>query len=615
MRIARLALAAALIASPVTAFAQAPPVNTASGPISAERLSADVKVLADKGLAGRAPGGPGEAGTIAYITGQLKAAGMKPFGEHGGYTQAVPLVRFEVAPDQKFSLTAGGETKPLVATQDIVAWTQRPVAKVKIANAPLVFVGYGVTAPERQWDDFKGVDLKGKIAVILINDPDFDAQPGEAVAGKFGGKAATYYGRWIYKYEEAARHGALGAIIVHQTAAAAYPWSTVVASNGDSYDVVRPDAATFHPLLQGWMTLSAAAELFKKSGLDFDRLAVQARSVAFKPVPLKGASLSADFGVKTTKILSHNILAGLPGTKRLGETVMFAAHWDAFGIGPPDASRDTVRHGAADDGIGVAGVLELARAFAAAPKPQRTVVFAVWTAEERGLLGSEYYATHPLFPLETTAANLTMDVLQTAGPSHDVVLVGAGQNSLDLDLTRAALKQGRTVTPDAHPERALNYRADHFSVAKRGVPTLLLMGIGGGPDLIVGGREAGDRWVSNYTANCYHQPCDDWNPLWDLRGAAQDVALLYDVGRGLANSGRWPDWNAGSEWKDLRAQSNPARGLPAVAPPLNALPGAPGVLPGAPAAAPPGMRMPPPPASAPAHRPAAPAAKAPPTKK
>ncbi len=611
MRITSLALAASLALTPALAVAQAPPVNTASGPISAERLSADVKVLADKGLAGRAPGGPGEAGTIAYITGQFKAAGLKPFGYNGGWTQTVPLVRFEVAPDAKFSLTAGGETRPLVATQDIVAWTQRPVAKVKIANAPLVFVGYGVTAPERQWDDFKGVDLKGKIAVILINDPDFEAQPGEPVAGKFGGKAATYYGRWIYKYEEAARHGALGAILVHQTAAAAYPWSTVVASNTDSYDLVRPDAATFHPLVQGWITLTTAADLFKKSGLDFDRMKTLARSPTFKPVVLKGATLSADFGVKTSKIMSHNILAGIAGTKRLGETVMFAAHWDAFGIGPPDASRDTVRHGAADDGIGVAGVLELARAFAAAPKPQRTVVFAVWTAEERGLLGSEYYASHPLFPLETTAANLTMDVLQTAGPSHDVVLVGAGQNTLDLDLTKAALKQGRTVTPDAHPERALNYRADHFSVAKRGVPTLLLMGIGGGPDLVVGGREAGDRWVTNYTANCYHQPCDDWNPLWDLRGAAQDVALLYDVGRGLANSGRWPDWNLGSEWKDLRAQSNPARGLPAVAPPLNALPGA---LPGA-AGVGPGMRMPPPPASAPAPRPPAPAAKAPATKK
>ena len=613
MRIAHLALAAALLAAPTLSRAQVPPINAASGPISPERLSADVKALANKDLAGRAPGGPGEAGTIAYIVGQLKAAGMKPFGEHGGYTQAVPLIRLEVAADPKFTLTQAGVAKPLVQTQEIMAWTQRPVSKVRIANAPLVFVGYGVSAPERQWDDFKGVDLKGKIAVILINDPDFDAQPGEPVAGKFGGKAATYYGRWIYKFEEAARHGALGAIIVHQTAAAAYPWSTVVASNGDAYDVVRPDAATFHPLLQGWITLSTASELFKKSGLDFDRLAAQARSAAFRPVPLKGATLSADFGVKTTRIMSRNILAGVAGTKRPSETVMFAAHWDAFGMGPPDANHDPVRHGAADDGIGVAGVLELARAFGAAPKPQRTVVFAVWTAEERGLLGSEYYAAHPLFPLETTAANLTMDVLQTAGPSHDVVLVGAGQNSLDLDLAKAALKQGRTVTPDAHPERALNYRADHFSVAKRGVPTLLLMGIGGGPDLIIGGREAGDRWVTNYTTNCYHQPCDDWNPLWDLRGAAQDVALLYDVGRSLANSNRWPDWNAGSEWKDVRALSNPARGLPAAPPPLvplNLAPGTPGAppalppgtLPGAPAVAPPGMRMPPPPASAPAPR-------------
>ncbi len=624
MRLTPLALAAlfalAPTAAPIPAKAQSSPVNTASGPISAERLSADVKVLADKGLAGRAPGGPGEAGTIAYITGQFKAAGLKPAGDKGGWTQAVPLVRMEVAPDPKFTLTTAGAAKPLGAPSEIVAWTQRPVAKVKIANAPLVFVGYGVTAPERGWDDFKGVDLKGKIAVILINDPDFEAQPGEPVFGKFGGKAATYYGRWIYKFEEAARHGALGAIIVHETAGAAYPWTTVVASNADSYDVVRPDAAIVHPLLQGWITLAVANDLFHKSGLDYDRMKIQARSPAFKPVLLKGAALGADFAVKTTKITSHNILAILPGTKRPLDSVMIAAHWDAFGIGAPDFAHDTVRHGAADDGIGVAGVLEIARAFVAAPKPQRSVIFAVWTAEERGLLGSEYYAAHPLFPLETTVANLTMDVLQTAGPSHDVVLVGAGQDTLDADLAKAAAKQGRTVTPDAHPERALNYRADHFSVAKRGVPTLLLMGIGGGPDLVVGGREAGDRWVSNYTANCYHQPCDDWNPLWDLRGAAQDVALLYDVSRSLANSKAWPDWNTGSEWKDLRAQSNPARGLPPVPPPLvplNALPGALGVVAGAPAVAPPGMRMPPPPASAPVAKPVAPnpAAKAPLPKK
>jgi Zn-dependent M28 family amino/carboxypeptidase len=549
MRLTSTALVAALIALPAAA------AETNANPISPERLSADVKVLADSKLAGRAPGGPGEAGTIAYLTEQFKALGLKPAGDNGGWTQAVPLIRFQVQPDSRFQLSAGGQTRSLTETKEIMAWTQRPVPAVKIENAPLVFVGYGVTAPERGWDDFKGVDLKGKIAVILINDPDFEAEPGEPVAGQFGGKAATYYGRWIYKFEEAARRGALGALIVHETAGAAYPWSTVVASNGDSYDVVRTDPAAIHPMLQGWIQRDVAVDLFKASGLDFEALKTSARTAGFRPIPLPGATFSADVNIKTANLLSHNVLAELPGTKRPKESLMFAAHWDAFGEGPPDANGDTIRHGAIDDGMGVAGVLEIARAFAKGAKPERTVAFGVWTAEERGLLGSEYYATHPSLPLSTTVANFTMDVVQTAGPSHDMVLVGAGQNALETDLAKAAARQGRTITPDPHPEKALFYRADHFSVAKRGVPTLLIMGMAAGPDLLAGGREAGDRWVNDYTARCYHQVCDNWSADWDLRGAAQDIELLYDVGRDLANSTRWPDWNPTSEFKRTRAET------------------------------------------------------------
>jgi Zn-dependent M28 family amino/carboxypeptidase len=550
MRIASLALAAAVAATPVLAKAQT--VDT--GPISPARLSADVKVLADSKLAGRAPGGPGEAATLAYIVAQFKAAGLKPAGDKGGWTQAVPLVRFTVAPEKThFVLTAGRDPRELAETKDVMIWSQRPVSRVQIEKAPLVFVGYGVTAPERHWDDFKGVDLKGKIAVILINDPDFEALPGEPVAGKFGGKAATYYGRWIYKYEEAARQGALGALIIHETAGAAYPWSTVVASNGDSYDVVRKDPAAVHPLMQGWIQRDLAVDLFKQAGLDFEAEKVRARTYGFKPVELKGASFSADFPITLAHLTSHNVLAQIPGARRPNESVMFAAHWDAFGQGPADATGDTVRHGAADDGIGVAGVLEIARAFAHGPRPQRTVAFGVWTAEERGLLGSEYYAANnPKFPMATTAGNFTMDVVQTAGPSHDLVLVGSGKDSLEADLARAAKKQGRAITPDPHPEKALFYRADHFSVAKRGVPTVLIMGMAGGPDLVAGGREAGERWVNDYTAKCYHQVCDDWSAAWDLRGAAQDIDLLYVVGRDLANSRRWPTWNADSEFKTLR---------------------------------------------------------------
>ena len=527
--------------------------------ISPERLAEHVKVLAAPELAGRAPGGPGEQGTIDYIVGQFKALGLEPAGDKGGWTQDVPLIRTQVPADAALSLLAGGERLPLTQNRDVMVTTQRPVDRVTIANAPLVFVGYGVSAPERGWDDFKDVDLTGKIAVFLINDPDFEALASDPVAGRFGGKAATYYARWTYKYEEAVRRGAIGALIIHETPGAAYPWTTVMANNGEAFDVVRVDPATEKLLLQGWMQRDVAVDLFRRAGLDFEAEKTRARTAAFTPVALKGASFSADYALKTERLLSRNVLAKITGAKHPAESLMFAAHWDAYGIGPADAAGDTVRHGAADDAIGVAGAIEIARAFAAGPKPERTLVFAAWTGEERGLLGSEYYAQHPTFPLETTVANLTLDVLQTAGPSRDVVLVGAGQNSLEQDLILAAKGQGRTVTPDAHPERALFYRADHFSVAKRGVPTLLLMGIGGGPDLVEGGREAGDRWVTEYTTKCYHQPCDNWSPAWDLRGAAADVALIHDMALRLANSRAWPDWNEGSEFKALRAKSAKAR--------------------------------------------------------
>jgi Zn-dependent M28 family amino/carboxypeptidase len=311
-------------------------------------------------------------------------------------------------------------------------------------------------------------------------------------------------------------------------------------------------------LVQGWLQRDSAMDLFRRSGLDFEAMKVRARRSDFRPVTLAD-TFSTRFDVAHDQVASHNILAKIPGTARPQETVMYGAHWDAYGIGAPDAEGRTVRPGANDDGLGVAGELEIARLFKAGPPPRRTVVFAVWTAEERGLLGSETYAEHPVYPLPRTAANLTMDILETAGPSRDVVLVGAGQDSLEGDLDRAAATQGRTVTPDSHPERGLFYRADHFSLAKRGVPTLLLMAIGGGPDLVRGGRAAGDAWVQHYTADQYHKTGDAWSADWDLRGAAQDVDLLYTLGRGLADSDRWPTWNAGSEFRPVRDRSDAER--------------------------------------------------------
>ncbi len=547
MRMFAAAACAALLAT--AAYAQD------SGPIDPARLSAITKTLSGDDFQGRSPGSPGEEKTVEYLIAQFKALGLEPAGDNGTYVQDVDLLRTQVKPGGTYALHLPGGDRPLAHETDISLSTQRPTDGVQLQNLPMVFVGYGVHAPERGWDDYKGVDIKGAIAVFLINDPDFEAKPGDPVAGKFGGQAATYYARWTYKFEEAARRGAKGALIIHESPGAGYGWSTVIASRGEAFDVVRTDPEKDKVVMQGWLSREVSAELFKAAGLDLELEKARARTAEFKPVLLEGARFSARYAVDREQVVSQNVLAKITGASKPDESVMFAAHWDAYGVGAPDAQGRTVRAGALDDAIGVAGTLEIASAFKAGPPPARTLVFAAWTAEERGLLGSEYYGAHPTVPLETMAANLTLDVLQPVGPARDVVLIGAGQNALEDMLAKAAAAQNRTVTPDAHPERALFYRADHFSLARRGVPVLLLMGLGGGQDLIVGGREAGEQWVSDYTANCYHKPCDAWSADWDLRGAAQDVALLYEMGRVLAQPGVWPNWKAGSEFKPVRDAS------------------------------------------------------------
>lgn len=542
----------------VVAIAAANPVGAASpNPIDPGRLSDIVRTLASDEYEGRAPGTAGETKTVAYLTESFRALGLEPGGENGGWTQTVPIVRTQIGQPRVLNVAFAGKARALMQGRDVYVNTLRKVDRVAIENAPLVFVGYGVTAPERQWDDYKEVDLHGKVAVFLVNDPDFSAAANEPVAGKFGGRRMTYYGRWAYKYEEAARRGALAALIVHDTEGAGYGWSTVIAPGGENYDLVSGNS-TERLVLQGWIEGAVATELFRSAGLDLASLRTAARRSDFRPTELKGARFSADLPVTSVQTQSRNVLAKITGSERPQETIMFAAHWDAFGVGAPDAQGHTVRAGANDDALGVAGVLELARAFKAGPKPQRTLVFAAWTAEERGLIGSQAYAAAPLYPLSKTVANLTLDILQTAGLARDVLLVGAGQSSLEDDLARAARAQGRTVTPEALPERGLFYRADHFPLARRGVPVLLLMAISGGADLVEGGRDAGNKWLADYM-RCYHQPCDAWNARWDLRGAAQDVALFYAIGSDLANSRRWPEWRSDSEFSAIRSQTSGER--------------------------------------------------------
>ena len=524
-----------------------------STPIDPARLSEHVRVLASDAFQGRGPATPGEAKAIDYIAKAFAAAGVQPGGEHGGWFQNVPLARFAVTGPVRMSLAAGGVTEPLAQGEQAVVQTLLPVNHVTVANAPLVFVGYGVRAPECGWDDFKGVDLHGKIAVVLINDPDFEAPQLTRGPGCFGGRAMTYYGRWTYKYEEAARQGALGMLIVHETAPAAYGWATVKNSNANAqFDIVRADPARAHALVQGWIQRDVTVDLFRKAGLDFEAEKRAAQASNFRPVALKGASFSADYAVDHSQIVSHNVLGRLPGAKRPDETVIYSAHWDHLGVGEPDARGDRIFNGAVDNATGVAALIELARVYAHAPRTDRSVLFLAVTAEEKGLLGSEYYATHPLYPAARTVADLNMDALAPDGAARDVSISGGGKVDLEDRLAADAKREGRYFTPDLEPEKGHFYRSDHFSFAKVGVPG---MSAESGEDLYVGGKAAGAAFRADYVAHRYHQPADEWSPNWDLRGAAIDVGLLYTLGRELADSDAWPQWKAGAEFKPIRDQS------------------------------------------------------------
>lgn len=538
--------------------------NTVISPqIDSARLSETVRVLASDEFYGRAPGGPGEALTVNYLIERFTELGLEPAGEQGGWTQSVPLIHTQiVAPADNapvLRLNTDGATRTLVQGTEVEFSSTRAVERAVIDDAPIVFVGHGAFAPERSWDDFGNIDLRGKLAVFLVNDPDFAAVAGEAVAGRFGGKRMTYYGRWTYKFEEAARRGALAALVVHDDAGAGYGWNVASSSPGENYSIERPADSLAPPLLQGWLHNDAARDLFALAGLSLEEQRQLARAEDFEAFELEGVTLSAALEIEMEVVQSQNVLARLKGSTRPEESILVSGHWDAYGVGEPDSQGRTVRPGANDDALGIAGVIELARVLSTGKSPERSVVFAAWTAEESGLLGSEAYASQPLFPLETTVANFTLDILQTAGLARDVIQVGEGQSELEQDLAHAAALQGRTVTPENLPENGLFFRADHFSLARRGVPVLLIMGIAGGADLVEGGRAAGDKWIADYTGNCYHQTCDAWSPEWDLRGAVQDIELFQSIITDLANSSRWPELLPSSEFKSIRDESRHLR--------------------------------------------------------
>ncbi|MFC4820397.1 M28 family metallopeptidase [Dokdonella ginsengisoli] len=527
-----------------SAFAEKAPT------FDAKRLSEDVKTLSSDAFEGRGPATPGETKTVEYVVAQMKAAGLQPGGDlkdgKRAWTQAVPLARSQISGTPKLGVSVGGKAQALTQGEQIAVRAAMEGSKsVSIKDAPLVFLGYGVDAPERKWDDFKGVDLKGKIGVVLINDPDFESGQGD-----FGGKAMTYYGRWTYKFEEGARKGAAGILIVHETAPASYGWNTVKNSNTNTmFDVVRDNGAAVHPKLEGWIQRDFAADLFKRAGLDFEAQKKLAQTRDFKPVELKGAAFSADYAVDQQVITSQNVVGRVEGTQRPDETVIYSAHWDHLGVGEPDKKGDKIYNGAVDNATGVAALIEMGRAFANGPKPQRSVVFLAVTAEEKGLLGSEYYASKPLYPLGKTVADINMDALDPGEPARNFTTSGSAKSDL-LDLLVADGKSlGLTYTPDSHPEAGYFFRSDHFPFAKRGVPAV---SFGSGDDLVKGGTAAGEAAAKDYTANRYHQQGDEWQADWSFAGMARDLGLLYKLGNELANSKRWPDWSKDSEFRAAR---------------------------------------------------------------
>jgi len=552
-----------LAASAITLIA-IPAAAQQMGPFDPARLSATDKTISDDSFEGRGPATRAETKTINYIADAFKAAGVQPGGDmvngQRSWFQNVPLLQSSWVTAPKMTLGLNGKDVSLTQGEQIAA--RAPMTGVKgldLSHIPLVFVGYGVKAPERSWDDFKGQDMHGKIMVVLVNDPDFEGGEGD-----FGGKAMTYYGRWTYKYEEGARQGADGVLVIHETEPASYGWNTVKNSNTNTmFDIVRQDPAAKHPPVEGWIQKSLAEQIFAASGTSFEAMKAAAKKKDFKPVPLK-ASLSLNGGANVEVITSHNVVGWLPGKTHPDETVIYSAHWDHLGIGKPDDTGDTIYNGALDNATGISQLIEQARVFAKEPRTDRSIVFLAVTAEEKGLLGSEYYAQNPIFPAAKTAGVINTDGGSIYGPAKNFTISGNAKLDLLDMLIAEGKKQGRYYSPDPHPEAGYFFRSDHFSFAKVGVPAI---SFGDGNDLVSGGVKRGEALSDEYTDKHYHQPSDEWSTDWDFRGMAQDANMLHNLGRDLANSSDWPNWSPDSEFRAARDKTAAERGdAPAAAP-------------------------------------------------
>ena len=514
-------------------------------------LDTTTRMSLDK-FQGRAPGTVGEDITVGYLQMRFEQLGLKPGNPDGTFIQKVPLVGISGSETKPLTFTKGTQTLPLKWKDDVVAWSRHVAPAAAVVNSDVVFVGYGVEAPEFNWNDFKDTDVKGKTIVVLISDPPVPdpANPSALDPRTFGGKAMTYYGRWTYKFEEGARKGAAAILLVHETEAAGYPFSVVQGNLNERFDLVAPDKNMGRASIEGWLTTNAARKLFTMGGQDFDALKKQALTREFKPVSL-GVKASMAVANKLRTIDSRNVVAKLEGSDPVlkDEYVVYSAHWDHLGVGAP-VNGDNIYNGALDNASGVATVLEIAKALKGIqPQPKRSILFLMVTAEEKGLLGSEYYSVTPLYPLAKTVAAINIDGINQWGRTKDISVIGLGASDLDDYLRQAAQEQGRTITPDPEPEKGFYYRSDHFNFAKQGVPAL---DPDAGVDYVGKSPEWGRAKREEYTANDYHAPSDQVKPDWDLSGAVEDAQLLMAVGYRVANADKLPEWKPGNEFKAKR---------------------------------------------------------------
>jgi len=516
--------------------------------ISEATLKRVTRELASDRFLGRAPATEGETLTVDYLIREFERAGLRP-GNNGSWTQDVPLVEINATNNPGLRVSGGREPLTFNYRADLVAASYRAQPRVSFENSEMVFVGYGINAPERGWNDYAGVDVRGKTVIILVNDPDWQSP---TTQGTFNGRAMTYYGRWTYKYEEAARQGAAAAFIVHDTEPASYGWMTVENSwTGPQLYMDDGRGGADQTAANGWLRKEAARRLLASAGQDLDALTRQAAQRGFKAVPLAGLRASMSLDNQIRRQASKNVIGIIPGARRPDEYVLYTAHWDHLGL-CKETGEDRICNGAVDNASGTAALVALAEAHAAGPRPDRTLVFLAVTAEESGLIGSAYYAANPVFPLARTVGGINIDGLQLGGLSRDFIAIGAGKSDLDAYLRRALAPRNLALVPEPAPEAGYYYRSDHFSFAKQGVPMLYAEG---GEDLVNGGKEAGAAWARDYRTNRYHGVEDEYNEAWDWSGALRDLAIYHQIASELAAGSDWPNWVAGDEFRAIRDRS------------------------------------------------------------